>query len=64
MIRTLLGEGTSQKQATLDKRELSSSAKAPEKELEALLQGALNALIDNQLVFIAMGAFEHMSGRD
>lgn len=61
MIRTLPG-GTVQKQATLETRELSSSAKAAKKKTRGLV--ALNALFDNQLVYMAMGATEHMSGRD
>lgn len=61
MIRTLPG-GAAQKQATLETRELSSSAKAAKKKTGGLV--ALNALFDNQLVFMALGAIEHMSGRD
>ena len=61
MIRTLPG-GAAQKQATLVTRELSSSAKAAKKKTGGL--AALNALFDNQLVFMALGAIEHMSGRD
>lgn len=61
MIKTLPG-GAAQKQATLETRELSSSAKATKKKTGGLV--ALNALFDNQLVFMVLGAIEHMSGRD